>query len=139
MKHPGDRFMLAVLTLDAAALAILELFFLPLRVNDLGSPATLSWVPHAFYTWPIPVSIVLAALTTPLLVSQAGHYANNTFSVGTPLFCWLFVCMLVGVGGPGGDLVLLADWRTVVFLLLGALSGAAALGRVLGRKERQQH
>lgn len=138
MKQPGDRFMLAVLVLDAALLAIGELFFLPLRVSDLGSPESLAWLPHALRTMPIPISIVFALLTTPLVVAQAGHYAKSTFGVGLPLFCWLFVALVVGVGGPGGDLVLVNDWRSLVFLLFGALSGAAALGKVLGSKERQQ-
>lgn len=138
MKQPGNRLMLGVLIVDAAVLAVFELFFLPLRVNDLGSPRSLSWVPHALYTWPIPISILLAVLTTPLLVLNAGRYSDNTFGVGTPLFCWLFCCLFLGVGGPGGDFVLLSDWRSVVFLLAGALSGAAALGKVLGRKEQQK-
>lgn len=134
MKSVGDPLTLAVLVLDAVLLAIVELFFLPLRVSDLGRAG--SWLP-ALHSWPVPISILLALVTTPLLVLAAGRYADGTFGVGLPLFGWLAVCLVLGLGSPGGGVVLLADWRSIVFLLAGALSGAAALGKVLGGKIRQ--
>lgn len=134
MKWPGDRFMLAVLVLDAVLLAIVELFFLPLRVSDLGRVGR--WL-SAVHSWPVPISIVLALVSTPLLVLAAGRYAKGTFGVGLPLFGWLFVCLVLGLGSPGGGVVLIDDWRSFVFLLAGALSGAAALGKVLGGKVSQ--
>lgn len=133
MTRPGDRLMLGVLALDAAVLAILELFFLPLRINDLASPQAMSWLPHALYIWPLPISVV-AAVTTPLLVVQAGKYAKGPLGISAPLLVWLLVCLLIGVGGPGGDVVLVNDWRSLALLLIGAIGGAAAVGRTLGKQ-----
>src|SRR5205807_1216407 len=55
-----DLLCFAALLVDAALLAMVELFFLPLRFDGELLPR--------LYGWPFPITILLAAVTTPLLV-----------------------------------------------------------------------
>ncbi|TCP56242.1 hypothetical protein EV191_101182 [Tamaricihabitans halophyticus] len=119
------RALLAILCVDAALLAIVELFYLPLRLDgtvlpDLGGA-------------PFPISAVLALVTTPLLVSQAARVGAKASIAGAPLFVWFVVLLIFGVFGPGGDNLLIPDWRTLLLLACGALPSAIVLGGALGR------
>ncbi|MGH3451233.1 MAG: hypothetical protein ACRDQW_11010, partial [Haloechinothrix sp.] len=71
MRRPGpsviDTVLLPLLFIDALLLAVIEVLFLPLRFDgtllpDLGSV-------------PAPVVLLLAAVTTPALVSQAARWS----------------------------------------------------------------
>jgi hypothetical protein len=113
----------ALLLLDALLLALLELFFLPLRLDgtllpDLGA-------------FPVPVTALVAAVTTPLLVVQTAKLVSPRASFA-PLVLWVLVMVVVGLMGPGGDVVLIQDWRALVLLAFGALPGAMVLGGALG-------
>ncbi|WP_317493171.1 hypothetical protein [Haloechinothrix sp. LS1_15] len=130
MSSSGTRewLLLAVLVVDAVLLAVLQLFFLPMRLDGRVLPAA--------GDLPVPVVVVLAMVTTPLLVAQAARCAaalgRTPLLAGLPLLAWLVALLLLAVGGPGGDQVFLPDWRTAVLLAGGALPGAFALGRALG-------
>ncbi|NIJ10738.1 hypothetical protein FHU38_001082 [Saccharomonospora amisosensis] len=117
-----DRLLIAVLAVDAALLAVLELFYLPLRLDGLLLPR--------LQDAPVPVSAVVAAVTTPLLVVVAAKLTSRRTAT-VPLLVWLLTLLVLGVLGPGGDVVLLADWRTLLLLAAGALPGALALGGAL--------
>jgi hypothetical protein len=116
------RAMLAVLIVDAALLAILDLFFLPLRLDGVFLPK--------LGDFPLPITVVLAAVTTPLLVSATAKLVRPGLS-WIPLLVWVLVVMVVGLAGPGGDLVLVGDWRALLLLAGGALPGALVLGNGL--------
>lgn len=107
--------MLSVLVFDAVLLAVVELLFLPLRVGG----------------WPLPVSILVAAVTTPRLVRAASELGGTGLAAVTPLAAWLATVLVFGTAGPGGDVLLPADWRSLVLLAGGMFPGAAALGRAL--------
>lgn len=118
-----QRLLLALLTFDAFLLGLLELFFLPLRLDGIVLPK--------LGDAPIPITAVLAVITTPLLVRTTAKVVRPTFSV-IPLLVWVLVVLGMGVAGPGGDLVLIQDWRALLLIGGGALPGALALGGGLG-------
>lgn len=127
-----DRLLLGVLVLDAVMLAIVELFYLPERFDGRGLPD--------LGGWPFPITVVLAAASTPWLVARAGEVSGRALVVGSPLWAWLLTVGVVGLAGPGGDLVLALDWRTrtldwrtYALLAAGVLPAAVVLGNRLGR------
>jgi hypothetical protein len=116
--------MLAVLVADAAVLAVLELLFLPLRFDGYLLPYTLGGIS-------VPVSALVAAVTTPWLVSVAGRLSTKLGVAAAPLLGWLFTVAVFGMFGPGVDIVLIADWRSMLLFACGSLPSAIVLGRVL--------
>ncbi|MFD9895004.1 hypothetical protein ACFWY9_37135 [Amycolatopsis sp. NPDC059027] len=116
--------LLALLTFDAVLLALLELFFLPLRMDGTALPK--------LGDIPMPLTIVLGAVTTPLLVSTTARLVRPGLS-WVPLVVWVLVLFGVGLFGPGGDLVLIQDWRALLLLGASALPAAMALGGGLGK------
>jgi hypothetical protein len=123
----GRRRLLVLLVADAVLLALLELFFLPLRLDGTLLPK--------LGDFPMPITVVLAVITTPMLVSQTTKLVRPGLS-WIPLLVWVLTLLVVGLGGPGGDVVLLPDWRTLLLLGGGLLPGAVALGGGLGRAEK---
>ncbi|WP_181775623.1 hypothetical protein [Amycolatopsis pittospori] len=119
----GQRWLLALLSFDAFLLGLLELFFLPLRLDGIVLPK--------LGDAPFPVTVVLAVVTTPLLVRATAKLVRPSFSV-IPLLIWVLVVLGMGIAGPGGDLVLIQDWRALLLIGGGALPGALALGGGFG-------
>ncbi len=111
-----QRLFLLLLAVDTVLLAVLELFFLPLRIGAV----------------PLPVTVVVGAVTTPWLVSTTAKLVRPGLS-WVPLAVWVVVVFGFGLLGPGGDLVLIQDWRALVLLGASALPGALVLGGGLGR------
>jgi hypothetical protein len=116
--------MLAVLVVDAVVLAMVELLFLPLSFDGYLLPHTLGGLP-------VPASALVAALTTPWLVSVAGRLSPRLLIAAAPLLAWILTVAVFGMFGPGGDIVLIADWRSMLLFACGALPSAVVLGRVL--------
>ncbi|MBB4688524.1 hypothetical protein [Amycolatopsis jiangsuensis] len=112
-------FTLLLLGLDAVLLALLEVFFLPLRVGSLG-------------TVPLPLTALVGAVTTPWLVRTTAKLVRPGLSF-VPLAVWVVVVFVIGLTGPGGDLVLVQDWRALLLLGASALPAALVLGGGLGR------
>lgn len=121
------RWLYVLLLVDTVLLAILELFYLPLRFSGELLPR-LGWAPF-------PITVLLALVTTPLLVIAAARLVRPRWA-GLPLLLWLVTLLVFGVFGPGRDHVLIGDWRMLALLLCGALPTAAVLGRTLGRAQR---
>ncbi|WP_298180123.1 hypothetical protein [Saccharomonospora sp.] len=111
--------MIVLLAFDAVLLATLELFYLPLRLDGLVLPKV--------GDVPFPVSVLVAVATTPLLVFAAQRVASRRLAM-IPLLAWLFTLLVLGVAGPGGDTVLMVDWRAMLLLIGGALPAAVVLG-----------
>lgn len=122
-----DRLLLALVLLDAVVLAALELLFLPLRVRDLTDGA-----PEWSAGWPVPLSILAAAISGPLLVAAASRLTHRPIAAASPLLVWMLAALVIGAFGPGGDVLLLNDWRSVALLAAGTLPGALVLGRMVG-------
>ena len=109
------RITLLVLGFDAVALAAVELAYLPLRVGAV----------------PLPITILLAAVSTPWLVRSAAELGGPRSVAAVPLVVWLLALGVLGVAGPGGDVLLPADWRSVLLLAGGLFPAAVVLGREL--------
>jgi hypothetical protein len=118
-----DRVLVAVLMLDAVVLAVVELLFLPLAFDGYLLP-NLNGLP-------LPLMPALAAVSTPWLVATAGKLSPRLLVAGAPLFAWVVAMAWFGMFGPGGDLLLTADWRSLLLFAGGALPSAIVLGRVL--------
>ena len=115
-----DRLLFVLLLADSVLLAVLELLFLPLRLDgyllpDLGGS-------------PLPLTPVVAAVTMPWLVSVAARLTVRLSLAAAPLLVWLLALGVFGLAGPGGDIVLIEDWRALLLLAAGALPAAMVLG-----------
>jgi hypothetical protein len=119
-----DWFVLAVLVVDAVVLAVLELLFMPLRLDGF-------LLPYALGGLPLPLTALVAALTTPWLVTVAGTLSPRLLVAGAPLFAWILAVAVFGMFGPGSDVVLVDDWRSLLLFACGALPSAVVLGKVL--------
>ncbi|MGH3547347.1 MAG: hypothetical protein ACRDQU_04310 [Pseudonocardiaceae bacterium] len=111
------RITPVVLVFDAFALAAVELLYLPLRVG----------------TVPLPITILLAALSTPWLVRSAAELGGPRVIVAIPLVVWVLTLGVLGLGGPGGDVRLPDDWRPALLLAAGLFPAAVLLGRAFAR------
>lgn len=119
----SDRVLVAVLVVDAVVLAVVELLFLPLSFDGYLLP-NLGGLP-------LPLMPILAAVSTPWLVATAGRISPRLLVASLPLLAWIVTIAWFGIFGPGGDLLLTADWRSLLLFAGGALPSAIVLGRVL--------
>lgn len=125
MKQRFDWVLLLALVIDSIALALLEVFFLPLRFDG-----------HLLPNWgaiPFPITAAVALITMPMMISRAARVSTRILVVGAPLWVWLLTIGVVGIVGPE-NMVLLEDWRTLLLLACGALPAAVALGNALARR-----
>jgi hypothetical protein len=116
----------AWLLICSLLLAVLEILYLPLRFDGLILPLFARG-------FPLPITALLAAVTLPMLVSRAARLSTRMSIAGAPLMVWGLCVVVSAIPGPGGDIVLVPDWRALLLLGCGALGGAVALGGVLAR------
>ncbi|MEU5846495.1 hypothetical protein [Saccharopolyspora shandongensis] len=116
-----DRVLFGFLLLNAVLLALVELLFLPSYIGSVQ----------------FPVTAALAVVTTPLLVAEASRISPRRRVAGAPLLVWFATVFVFGVFGPGGDIVLLNDWRALLLIGGGALPSAMMLGIVLGKNVKR--
>jgi hypothetical protein len=121
---PAARLLLALLVVDAVVLALIELFYLPLRLGP------------RFGGTMLPITALLAAVTTPLVVRAAGRLDPRLPVAGAPLAAWVLTVLVFGVAGPGGDMLLPADARSLLLLVAGMLPSGVVLGRLAGGGRR---
>ncbi len=119
-----DRLFLALLMVDAVVLAVVELLFLPLRLDGYILPNMLGGLA-------LPLSSLVAAVTMPLLVGAAARLSPTLLVAVAPLGAWVVTIGAFGMFGPGGDIVLIADWRSLLLFACGTLPATVVLGRVL--------
>lgn len=110
--------VLVVLVVDAVILALVELLFLPLRLPvDQGGRV-------------VPVSILVAAVTTPLMVATAARLSPRMAVAGAPLAAWMLTIFTLGLVGPGGDVMLPGNARALLLIAAGVLPCGVVLGRM---------
>lgn len=100
---PLVPIILVVLVLDAFITLALEVLYLPAY---LGTTA-------------FPVTGVLAGLVNVVLVLGARSVSTRTAAMFLPLGAWTFGFLVCASTGPGGDIMLTSDWRTVLLLCCG--------------------
>ena len=80
---------------------------------------------------PAPVGAALSILVLPWLVLRAGEIDPRPAVAGAPLLAWLLAVGVLGVTGPGGDVILPATWQSLLLVFGGLFAGLLALRRVL--------
>lgn len=113
MTGPVAALQVAALCLAAAALAVLELLYLPAYVGSV----------------PAPVSAGVAALTTPWLGYVAASVSPRAAVAIAPMGAWLVTVFAAGNAGPGGDVLLPPDWRALLLLGAGIIPSLFVLSR----------
>ena len=109
-----------VVLVAAAWMALVEVFWLPLRVGGLL----------------VPVSVVVAVVANLLLPRLALRLSGSKVVAGLTGVAWLVVIVAGMIRRPEGDLLITGGGATGVvnlaFLLCGVLAAAFAVGRALG-------
>jgi hypothetical protein len=123
MRVRGRRVWWALAAvLVAAWLALVEVFWLPLRVGGVL----------------VPVSIVVAVVANLLLPTAALWLSGSRLVAVLPAVIWLVVAVGAMVRRPEGDLVMTGAGAlgvvNLAFLLFGVLAAAFSVGRVLGTR-----
>lgn len=106
--------LLGLLVVDAVLLAAAELLFLPLYWGSV----------------PVPLSALVAAISTPWLVARAADLGGGISVAATPLLAWLVAIGVLGLAGPGHDVLLPPDWRSALLFFAGVGPAVWVLGRV---------
>lgn len=124
--RPTDRadridagLVLGLLFVDTVLLAIVEIMYVSLSTGG-GAP--------------LPLSAVVALVTTPWLVRRAGELATGTPGAVLVFLVWTVIITVLGLGGPGGDVLLPGTWPSLALVAAGLFPGALALGRVIRRR-----
>jgi hypothetical protein len=103
----------------AVWLALVEVFWLPLRVSGV----------------PVPVSVVAAVVGNLLLVALAARLTGSRLAASLPAVVWLVVAVGASLRRPEGDLLLtgggVLGFLSLAFLLAGVVAAAFAVGKVL--------
>jgi hypothetical protein len=110
-----NRALLALLVLDGALLGAFGLAFTPLHHGPI----------------PMPMGALLSMLVLPWLVARAGEVDPRPAVAGAPLVAWVLVVGVVGLAGPGGDVLLPATWQSLLLVVGGLAAGFWALRGVL--------
>lgn len=112
----GGGLLVVVL---AAWLALVEVFWLPLRVSGV----------------PVPVSVLAAVAGNLLLVGLAARLTGSRLAAVLPAVVWLVVAVAAAIPRPEGDLLLtgsgLLGVLTLAFLLAGVVAASFAVSKVL--------
>ena len=121
LQLPAPVEVVALVAL-AVLVAVLEVLYLPVHVGTLV----------------VPAGAIAAVVTNPLLVAAAGERTTRTTVAAAPLGAWVLTVLLLAFPGPGGDVLLLNDWRALLLLVLGVVPAALVLGRHVGRSAVQR-
>ena len=113
-----------VAVLVAGWLALVEVFWLPLRIGGVLVPLS-----------------VLAAVVGNLMLTTAAHRMSGSRVVAVlPALVWLAVAIAAMIRTPEGDLILTGGGATgtinLAFLLLGVTAAAFGVGRALAGPRR---
>ncbi len=112
----------ALIAVAAVQLAVLECFFLPLRIGSV----------------PVPLSIPVAVLVNVGLPAVAYRLTASRAVAALPVLVWIAVVIVASVPRPEGDVIVTGTARGVAFLILGAVAGAYAVGRLLAVPRRSR-
>ena len=125
IRRLGGALLVTVL---AGWLALVEVFWLPLRVFGV----------------PVPVSVAAAVVGNLLLVGLAARLTGSRLAAVLPAVVWLVIAVAASLRRPEGDLLLVGGgvlgYLSLAFLLAGVVAAAFAVGKVLaaprGRGDR---
>jgi hypothetical protein len=108
----GGLGVIALLALDGVLVGAVGLAFTPLYVGAV----------------PAPLGVLLSVLVLPWLVLRAGEIDRRL--AGVPIFAWFFTVAVLGLAGPGGDVLLPGTWQSLLLFVGGVGAGLWALRRL---------
>jgi hypothetical protein len=112
--------------LVAGWLALVEVFWLPLRVGAV----------------PVPVSVVAAVVGNVLIVGGVRRVTGSGPAAVLPAVAWLAVVVPAMIRRPEGDLIIIGGGAAGVvnlgFLMLGVVAAAWSVGRALSGPPRRR-
>lgn len=111
-----NRLMIGLLSAYSVIFAVLEVLYLPVYLGTVA----------------VPFGALGAALSNAALVHAAGGFTTRTAASAAPVLAWLVTVLVLASGGPGGDVLVPGDWRTLLLFALGLLPAAVILGGRLG-------
>ncbi|WP_433199881.1 hypothetical protein ACQP1G_07395 [Nocardia sp. CA-107356] len=100
---PLGPVIIGVLVLDALITLALEVLYLPTYIGTVA----------------FPLSAVLAGVVNVLLVMGVHSVTHRISAALLPLAAWTFGFLACSATGPGGDILLASDWRTLLLLFCG--------------------
>jgi hypothetical protein len=114
-----------VAVLVAGWLALVEVFWLPLRIGGIL----------------VPLSVLAAIVGNLMLIGAAHRLSGSRVVAVLPGLVWLAVAIAAMIRRPEGDLVLTGGGATgtinLLFLLLGVTAAAFGIGRALAGPRRR--
>ena len=125
MRAAGERVGWGLGAVVVAGwLALVEVFWLPLRVGGVL----------------VPVSVLAAVVANLLLPAAALRFSGSRLVAVLPAVTWLVVAVGAMIRRPEGDLVMTGGGATGVvnlaFLMIGVVAAAFSVGRVLAGPRR---
>ena len=112
VRSPG---LLGLLVVDGLLLGAIGLVLTPMYAGPV----------------PAPVGALLSIAVLPWLVLRVGELDPRPGLAGAPVLAWLLAVGGLGLGGPGGDVLLPATWQSLLLVFGGLFAGLLALRKVL--------
>jgi hypothetical protein len=109
-----DGPLLALLILDGVLLGVAGLAFTPLHLDGASAP----------------LGALASIALLPWLVARAGEVDPRTGWAAAPLTAWGVTVGVLGVAGPGGDVLLPVTWQSLLLLFGGLGAGLWRLRRL---------
>ncbi|MEU8901039.1 hypothetical protein [Nocardia sp. NPDC048505] len=120
--------LMTLLVLSGLFTLAVEVLYLPLYAGRSGLPAPEPAVVAADLAvagtggaTPLPLTVLLAAIMNVLLVAAMATLTSSFRLMLLPVVAWAFGFFLCSIPGPGGDILLLSDWPTLLLLLGGLI------------------
>lgn len=114
--NTGERLLSALVLLVLAVLSPLSLWLEVL------------FLPSYWGAVPLPVSAFAAGAVNVAIVFGAESATRHAFGLFMPLILWILGFLYLATPGPGGDLMLLATWQTLLLFILGIVPALSVLG-----------
>lgn len=114
----SDRGLLVLLAVDGLLLGLVGLAYSPLYLGGI----------------PVPLGVVASVVGLPWLVARAAELDQRPAVAGAPLSAFGITVGVLGLAGPGGDVLLPATWQSLLLVFGGLGVGALALRRALDRQ-----
>lgn len=116
MSDPTRLPLAVLLTVISVLLVAFELTFQMLYIGPV----------------PVPVGTVIVVVSLPWLVrTTVTEISPTTAGAAAPLLVWFVSVLVLGMFGPGGDVLLPGSWQSMLLLVAGAAAGLVAFRRAV--------